>query len=300
MTKSKLSLRNSAKRALLFNILIFTCLFLGCSSSTAPTYLKENIAQTIQDICKKEYGFDLKVRLVGETLWLYLPVQDIFTARDLKDKPDKYLEKFNIEENKNVLENGKLKLEYIIKETPEKEKYQEYNYNKKVAEQTNNVIMVLRRVVLSLNRSKGEEPKYYCLVVADIKNGFQIKQVMYYTDLRKVSYGLISTGEYQHRTTQDLSVEPKAIDDKEGLYLDYKNISAGDFIVAQIEHRIKLKFGKPEVERNADIDKEILKIVVYTIKTYGFKDFENVELNNLATGNKASLNAAAIWAKTTE
>lgn len=300
MTKSRPFLKSSAKCGLLLNILVIAFLFSGCSSSTAPTYLKENIPQAIQNICKEEYKFDIRAKLVGETLWLYLPVEDMFTALDKKDKADKYLDRFNIEENKNTLEKGELKLEYNIKEIPEKEKYQEYNYNKKVAEQINNVIMVLRRVVLSLDRSKKDEPKFYCLVVADIKNGFQMQEIMYYADLRKVSYGFISIGEYQHRTTQDLVIEPKAIGDKEGFYLDYRNLSLADFILAQIGQRIKLKFSKPEVEKNADIDKEIIKIVAYTIKIYGFKDFQTLELNNLATGKKTSFNTAAIWARPTE
>ncbi len=300
MTKSRPFLKSSAKCGLLLNILVIAFLFSGCSSSTAPTYLKENIPQAIQNICKEEYKFDIRAKLVGETLWLYLPVEDMFTALDKKDKADKYLDRFNIEENKNTLEKGELKLEYNIKEIPEKEKYQEYNYNKKVAEQINNVIMVLRRVVLSLDRSKKDEPKFYCLVVADIKNGFQMQEIMYYADLRKVSYGFISIGEYQHRTTQDLVIEPKAIGDKKGFYLDYRNLSLADFILAQIGQRIKLKFSKPEVEKNADIDKEIIKIVAYTIKIYGFKDFQTLELNNLATGKKTSFNTAAIWARPTE
>jgi hypothetical protein len=43
---------------------------------------------------------------------------------------------------------------------------------------------------------------------------------------------------------------------------------------------------KPEVEKNADIDKEVTKIVAYTVKTYDFKNFSYVELNNLLTKNK--------------
>jgi hypothetical protein len=68
-------------------------------------------------------------------------------------------------------------------------------------------------------------------------------------------------------------------------------------VAAQIQHRIKLKFEKPEVDKNADIDKEILKIAVYTIKTYGLRNFTSAELNNLVTQNRIILNQAAVWAK---
>jgi hypothetical protein len=69
-----------------------------------------------------------------------------------------------------------------------------------------------------------------------------------------------------------------------------------DFVIQQIEHRIKLKFQKGEFGKKADIDKEVLKATVYTIKAYDFKDFDEVELYNLTTNNKVTLNRAAIFA----
>jgi len=45
-----------------------------------------------------------------------------------------------------------------------------------------------------------------------------------------------------------------------------------EFIADQIQNRIKLKFQKPEVPANADIDKEVLKIVNYTLAAYQFKN----------------------------
>ena len=51
---------------------------------------------------------------------------------------------------------------------------------------------------------------------------------------------------------------------------------------------------------NADLDKEITKIVEHTLKTYDFKDFSIVELNNLLTNAKIILNRAAILENPTE
>ena len=49
-----------------------------------------------------------------------------------------------------------------------------------------------------------------------------------------------------------------------------------------------------------NIDKEILKIVTNTIKIYNFKDFTELELNNLLTSSKVVLNRAAVWAGSTD
>ncbi len=293
--KLKPSLRSSAKRGLLLNLCLISCLIFGCSSSTSPTYLKENIDKAIQDISKKEYNMYVKVRLAGQALWIYIPVEDIL---EKLDKPERYSEKFTIESNKTEFEYGLLKAAYGIKPVPDNlDKYQEYKYNKKVMENVNNVWKVLRRVIFSMERKNKAEPKIFCVITADIKNGIELKEMFYYLDLKKVSYEFISWAEYQHRDIQEVDLAPEAIGDKEGSHINYRDISFEEFIADQIRYRIKLKFQKPEVDKTADIDREILKIVVNTLKIYDFKDFSEVELNNLITENKITLNQAAILAK---
>jgi hypothetical protein len=224
----------------------------------------------------------------------------MFTEAGPTDKPAKYIERFAIEQNSESLENGVFKLEYNIKSVPEQEKFQQIKINEAVFKKINGVLTVLRRVLFSIDPKKAGEPKFFSVVCADIKNGIEIRQLACYLDLKKVSYGFIGVEEYQHRSIQDLNIEPRAIGDKQGLYIDYKDISMGQFIASQIQHRIKLKFNRPEVDKNADIDKEIIKVVVYTIKAYNFKDFSTVELNNLITNNKITLNQQAVWARPME
>ena len=97
--KSRLSLKNSARVALNSLILISLLLFSGCSSETRPTYSKENLAQSIQDICKKEYNLEIKARLVGDTLWVYLSVEELLvkihmmqmSIKDFQYQQQKYL-----------------------------------------------------------------------------------------------------------------------------------------------------------------------------------------------------------------
>jgi hypothetical protein len=253
MMKSRLSLKNLARAALNSLILISLLLISGCSSPpTTHTYSKENLAQSIQDICQKEYNLYVKARLVGDTLWIYLPVEDMLVK---SDKPEQYVEKFILERNDALPGETSLKFEYLIKPVQDTEKTQDYKYNKSVLEKNNNIWKVLRRVVFSLDRSKADEPKFYSLVTADIKNGYFMKEVFYYLDLKKVSYEYISWGEYQHRTLQDVEVDRQLIGDKDGDSIDYEDITMREFVIGQILHRIKLKFQKPEVDKNADIDK---------------------------------------------
>jgi len=300
MMKSRRSLKTLARAGL--SLFIIPILILGCSSSTAPTYRIENVAKAIQDICRDEYKTDLKARLVGSTLWIYMPVENLIVISDKPKKDKVVMEKFAIEDNRVGFKDNSLELEYLIKTAPEKERFQpfEYTYNKEVSEKINNVWRALRRVIFSMENLKKGGPQFFCLVVADIKYGAEIRQLFYYLDFKKVSYEFISWNEYLHRTISivEKDTSPDQIKgDKDGLYIDYRDISMEEFIALQIKHRIELKFQKPEVDKNADIDKEILKIITYVIKTYNIRDFTDVELVNLFTQNRIILNRAAIWAR---
>lgn len=310
--KLRPSLKNSARPALnlpphqlgLTKIIINWCggvliaLFLasGCSSSTTPTFLKEGVADAIRAICKNEYKIDVQAKLLGQTLWIYLPVKDLM-LKDESGKPEKYAEKFNIERNQNELDQGgTLRLRYLIYPVAEKEKPQEYKDNEEVSEKINNVWKVLRRVLFSMERLKEGEPQFCCLVIADIKNGFDTQYTFFLPDLKKVSYQFISWGEYQHRAIQDTTASPAIIGDEEDRHIDYHDVTLKEFVVRQIEYRIKLKFQKPEVEKNADIDKEIQKIVAETLKIYDFKEFVIAEFNNLFSGATKILSRQEILA----
>ena len=163
MTRLKLFSKNSAKRALLFSLLLIYALALsGCTSSTLPTYPKESIPQAIEDICKKEYGFEIKAQIIKSTLWVYLPIPEgtIETA----DKPQKSIERFLIEENNVDLNDSLLLAKYLIKPIPEEEKFQEMKYKKEVFEKISNIWKALRRVLFSMEEPEKIAPSFSLLL----------------------------------------------------------------------------------------------------------------------------------------
>ncbi|MBU1726497.1 MAG: hypothetical protein KJ880_02575 [Candidatus Omnitrophica bacterium] len=294
MMKLRLSLRNSARASL--NLLIIAILS-GCTSSTSPSFQKTSIAFSVKNICKNEYNIDAICRLTGNTLWVYVPLENIVTKAE---KPEKFTEKFQILENKSTPKGYQISIEYLIKKVPEKEQSQDVTLDKKAAEKMYQVRNVIRRVLFSMQKNPGSEPEFICMIIADIKYGFAIKELTYYQDLKKVSYSLMSVTEYQHRIIQETEISPDFIDNTTGDKIDYKEITMPEFIARQIEYRIKLKFQKPEVDYNAETDKEILNIASSTIRAYGFKDFREFEFRNLLTKNTLILNNAAVWEKSSD
>jgi len=293
--KLRLFLRNSVRAGL--KLFIIACCTLGCTASTKPSFLKEEIPQTIRNICKNEYKLDVIAKLSGRTLWIYLPLDNLLAK---SEKPAEYLEQFVIEQNTSQFKNDLFQVDYLIKPIPEKKSQQDMGLDKKASEGIFNILQVVRRVLFSIDQSKNDTPLFFCIVAADIKNGFEIKETFYCLDLKKISYGLISQTEYQHRIIQETNISPEIIAETQGNHLEFSEITEEDFLAAQIQHRIKLKFQKPEVEKNADIDKEVLKIIAYTLNTYGFERFVMVEVNNLRSGERSILNQAAIRAKAKE
>lgn len=274
--------------------LLFLIFFLSaCNSSVAPSFLKEDITRAIKDICKKEYQLDIVTTLTGHTLWVYLPLENIISR---PEKPEKYFERFKLESLESLLQDKTLKINYDIRPTPEKEKQQEVSIDKSVNEKIFNILQVIRRVLFSMGNANQDTPQFFCIVTADIRNGFEIKQSFYFADLKKLSYSFISQTEYQHRIIQETAIAVEIIGDREGRHLEYRDITFEDFIADQIQTRIKLKFQKPEVEANADIDKEIFKIITYTLGAYRFNNFDLLELTNAATGKSIILNHQAILA----
>ena len=294
--KSKLSSKSLAKAAL--KLIPFILFLAACTSSTTPTFLKEDVPKAVKDICKKEYRLNIVTHLTGRTFWVYMPLENIITK---SAKPEKYIERFLVEEKKSQLDEKVLRVSYLIKPVPETEKLQDMTLDKSVNTKIFNVLQVIRRVLFSLdNKDEKNNPLFFCIVTADIANGFELKQIFHCLDLKKISYGFISQTEYQHRIVQDTKVSAQIIGDKEGRHLDYPDITLEEFLTDQIQGRIRMKFQKPEVEKNADIDREVLKIVSLTLNTYAFKDFTLVEITNLATGTKAILNQTAIFARPKE
>ncbi|MBM3244991.1 MAG: hypothetical protein FJZ15_04270 [Candidatus Omnitrophica bacterium] len=279
---------NSAKAGL---SLFLAIVVLGCSNCTNPTYTKKQIDSATENILKKEYKLEAKAKLLGDTLSVYLPVQDIISPAK---NPKKIKEIFEVGSVKSAFNDASFVVNYDINKIRPLEKIDPYEINKEVSEKVGKVLRTLVRVISSTAHSKESQPEFLRIIIGDTNSGFEIVNTIYTLDLKKVAYNLISTTEYQHRTIQDTAVNAKLINDIKGSSIQFKEVKMKDFIAGQIEQRILRKFQKPEVDKNADIDAEILKVIVSVMQIYDFNGFSDAELNNLVTNSRLKLNRAAI------
>jgi hypothetical protein len=78
-----LCLRQAVERAGLSLILSLLLILSSCG----PTYPAEKVSESIVKLCKKEYRLEVKPKIIGSTLWVYLPL-DYLVDSSLRLAPE--------------------------------------------------------------------------------------------------------------------------------------------------------------------------------------------------------------------
>ncbi|MDP2923611.1 MAG: hypothetical protein Q8O30_07850 [Candidatus Omnitrophota bacterium] len=118
--------------------------------------------------------------------------------------------------------------------------------NEKISKDIERIYLSLSRVILSMDK----RPKFYCFLVSDIRNGFDIYTIWFIRDLMMYHTEFISRGEFSERRVAFIFTNPQAIDDKEGKHVHGYDISMGEFISYLIKQSIEIKFASDEVKDN--------------------------------------------------
>jgi len=111
-------------------------------------------------------------------------------------------------------------------------------FNEEFSEKMNNIILSLRRIILSMDK----RPQFYTFVASDINAGFDLYFVWYVEDLVRLETGYISRGEFQERQGYLYALDSKAIGDTQGEHISRHNITIGEFVSYLIKQNIENKF----------------------------------------------------------
>ena len=263
-------------------VLIFS--LWGCNLlPSKPTYTSENIAESVVKIAQEEYRIHLVSKLIGQTLWIYLPLEeDLFVD---SDKPQESISRFDFKHAEGILKEKTLNFVYDIREIPETKENQNKKFNPEAGKKISMVLRCVRRVVFSLKR-QANGPRFFTLVTADTKNGFELTDTTYIDDLKKVLFEMISWTEYQYRTVEDIKLAPEAIGDLEGEHLEFYDVNFERFLIDQIKQRLRIKFNRSSDLPKAggvDIEKEVFKSIRAVFEIYNFSDFLTLDMYNLAS-----------------
>lgn len=281
---------------------LILCLLIcsGCSKllNNETVELKEAYAK-FQKICKEEYLLECIVKPVGNTFWVYVPIDspilefkasektflfDLFNPPQKEANQTKGKDQLSVRYVDAAFKDNKFLVEYDIGSTRTYSKDPGYQNTYSQEYQTIN-----SRLLTALNRSFGdvdpiEAPTFAVLVVADIKKGIEVKSLLNVADLNRVMGGSMPQDEFLKRFITEIKGNAEAINDKEGKHLTFTDISMGEFLARQITHRVSYHFQQspPSPEPPQDI---ISGLIRETLEAYQFKDFSEISLKDLNDGS---------------
>ncbi|MBI3307519.1 MAG: hypothetical protein HYZ84_06925 [Candidatus Omnitrophica bacterium] len=154
--------------------LLFLLPLAGCGANKS-SYPEARLKDALLEICRKEYGIEkIDVKIVGNTIGVYLPLEKLFAADDFK----------------NAVETGKIRnLETLFEPSPE------------ALEKVEDVLFSISRVILSTDKPLD----FYVLQATDItKTGLELVLTGYVNDVKRVRVWDISRNEYRKRVIHEM------------------------------------------------------------------------------------------------
>jgi hypothetical protein len=167
--------KNSLTTRTIFQTIGMICgllLVCGCEA----TYKADHLESSVKEVLRKEYGIhDVEVKVVGKTLGVYLPLENLFSA------------------NLDVFASGDME--------PDIENL--FRFNPHAMDMVEDVLFTTSRVVLSTDK----DIDFYVLkAVENRSTGIEFVLTGYVMDMKLVRYWAIPRSEYSKRLLHDLSI----------------------------------------------------------------------------------------------
>ncbi|MFA5059518.1 MAG: hypothetical protein WC676_02720 [Candidatus Omnitrophota bacterium] len=254
----------------------------GCSTKEA-NYLPSQAQQQFLKISSEEYNLSPVLKTAGKTLWVYLPLdQEILSIKAGQNQSTNSasVAQFSVQYINGKLDDKNFLFEYdIIPVTRSSANNSSITtvYTEEFTKSYQNILSTIGRVYFNTQ----QPPDFIVLVIADIRNGLEVKNTFLLEDFKKYQTQILPYEEYIQRVLTESSGNPLIKDDKQGDHLGPQDIIWPNFLAQQIVNRIKFKYTQSDFKpQNAPSD-EIIKIAAHVIQTYQFEDFLTVELRDL-------------------
>jgi len=257
-------------------------LIIGCETNKEKLYTADEAERKFLQICKEEYDWEVTTKLVENTFWIYLPFErNILQFEANRFSPET---KCMVEYFKGYFIDKTFYFEYQI--TPLLKSERDKGYTTGFTEQASEEFQYLINVIYRVYFNAQEQPEFYAIVLADIANGVEIIYKIYGEDLKKAYNNAIASDDYSKRVVQEVKGGLEIIQDKTGRHLDYHVITFDQFLVEQINQRVRFELFDQGFKLCNAPEEKILKIISYCLGTYEFRGFSKVILKNLSSGNK--------------
>ncbi|MCM8811458.1 MAG: hypothetical protein NC910_00170 [Candidatus Omnitrophica bacterium] len=200
------------RRSFLLSVTLLSCTLL---TSCGPSYPKERVAQSVVDLCKREYNLDVMCQVQQTTIGVQIVIPGII-AELMKQSagsgpelpPPLVMEgeyrdndfNFQFQAKGTFVRAGKEKEREESRPSRDREESKELKA-------LNNVSMVINRVALSTDAKL----EFYLLVVRDPLSHLDLIFSGHLGDLKQVQYWAISRGELQKRSRVSMRPPPEEV-----------------------------------------------------------------------------------------
>ncbi len=266
--KSKLSLRNSIKSALL-SVSIIPFILSGCSCPKEPTFKEKDIPNIIKKICKEEYGLDVTTQRKDNTLWVYAPMGKIL-HKDYGKNQDKIFD----EEMSDRLRNILITVGRVLISSDDTPDF----FALLASDIKLGIDYTIIGNVLDIKKSYADFIPW-----TEVNRRYVIKfsvspeAIGDTSGFHFVPYGIAMGWFLKEQISQRIGA---FFQDEEMKDFFKVSASAGEFTDGIFIFKYSVEqIAKPT--KRIKPRKEILKIIAYCIKTYEFEDFEGVVITDV-------------------
>ena len=260
-------------------IAILIALLLPGCLSIEPTYNKEKIVEAITALCKSEYSVEPRVWLLGESVWIYLPLSRLITKSLDWDKEN--TEKINkvMIGTSRVLLSMKPRPQFLVFIASDTQEYGlDYVSISWIPDIVKYQLQLISRD--EFGRRHVTKIKENLAAIADL-NGDHI-------DKKEIKLPDFLAAQIGQRINNKFTLDAKIKD-----CFEVKDVY-GIFQEDTFEIHADIKQTKPLPQGTINIQEEMNKIIAYVIREYDFKDFLLVKIENPATGETTSYSRLAL------
>ena len=267
--------------------------------------------------CHNEFKYNVKTKLVGQTMWIYVPIDERIVDVKATDKgpfrSGDAEEKIAIRYFDADFTKDAINIEYDIAMSKGYGKSYGYSsaYTEEYSKVQNNILMALKDSFFDVGNISGDvefadtkkdrshkklvssyvktdkPPEFFVVTISNITKGIEIEIMLNFEDYKKAMSPnpIIPHEEYTKRYIAEIRGNTAIINDKEGKHLDHRDITMHEFLGKQLTNRVNFKYSRSDFPPGDDTLKELLAITATTVRLYDFKDFVSVNLKDLVTGD---------------
>ena len=241
---------------------------------------EEKLISTIQSELKVEPV----IKLFDNTLWVYVPLEKGFlgisASKDGPKKSKQITKKQTIKYLETSFANKTFHVEYDI--APQDTYQKSLGYGSSYSEDFQAKRQGILTAIFRSYADAKKPPSFIVIIVADIVNGLDMRTTVAFADIKRAFTDQSFHEEYAKRTISDYPFGLKAIiNDKEGKYVDFFDMTWGEFLAKQMEYRINFKYTRSAFSPSDDADLEVTQQLAIVLNSYAFDDYEMIELRNI-------------------